>query len=129
MASYCTRCNINWARLHEQLDDERDEAYEHCPKCHTDMFLIAGRPGPQYIKDVIGGAIYNVETREELLIAPLNSHSSRETKPFDLEQWKKKRDEDTEKQNKALQVYFSLYDTQGKEAAETAYFNYLKTEL
>jgi hypothetical protein len=39
MGTFCNKCNNNWSQLWEDQDNERDETYEFCPLCKTDMFL------------------------------------------------------------------------------------------
>ena len=46
---YCTKCTINWLRLHTQDVEDGDETYEYCPMCKSDMFLTEGKDAPAYI--------------------------------------------------------------------------------
>lgn len=62
MISYCSKCDINWARLWEQTDEANDETYEFCPKCKSDRFLQPGNDIVSYIKCPVTGKIKNVMT-------------------------------------------------------------------
>lgn len=64
MITFCSKCNINWARLWEMEMDSTDETVEFCPKCGTDMFLEPGNDIVAYIKCPITGRIVNSETGE-----------------------------------------------------------------
>jgi hypothetical protein len=37
MGYFCSGCNINWSRLHNQDCDTNGETYEFCPKCWNDL--------------------------------------------------------------------------------------------
>lgn len=127
MASYCTKCKINWAALHSQDHEERDETYEFCPKCKCDMWLVDAVPGPQYTQHAISGVIRDVATGEPMpVLWPKPAGPVRPDKPFNLQEWQAKKQKKEDVMNKALEAYTSMFATHGQQAAEAEYFNILK---
>ena len=70
MISFCSKCNINWSRLHV-LDGAGDHQYEVCPLCRSDFFLQPATDIISYIMCPISGKIINVDTKEILLLVPV----------------------------------------------------------
>lgn len=58
--AYCTKCEINWARLGTQTIG--DEVYEYCPVCNSDLDLLQGKDGDVYMSTV-DGRIINAITK------------------------------------------------------------------
>jgi hypothetical protein len=65
MITHCRKCNINWAQLFSQ--DDEDSTYEYCPLCQTDSFLGPGTDITAYIMDPISGKIIDFDTKQELV--------------------------------------------------------------
>jgi hypothetical protein len=128
MKGYCSRCQINWASLYEVSDETLDATYEFCPECNTDMFLEDVKPGPQFIKPMIGAGIYNIETKQPLLSVIAIQKPVIQKPAFDREAYQAGMEANEAIQDQALQDYQQVYETQGQAAAEAAYFNILKTQ-
>lgn len=39
MGYFCKCCNINWANLYGEDDEDNDESYDICPICKSDMSI------------------------------------------------------------------------------------------
>jgi hypothetical protein len=61
MITFCKRCCINWARLHES-DTDGDETYEVCPECRTSEYLDDATDFIGYLKCPITGRITEAGT-------------------------------------------------------------------
>jgi hypothetical protein len=62
MITHCKKCDINWAQLWSQ--DNEEETTEYCPLCNTDLYLSAATDIVAYIRCPFTGAITNSETGE-----------------------------------------------------------------
>lgn len=120
--AFCTKCNINWASVPSQDDDSRDETYEYCPTCKSDMDLTDVKDGDKFIFNLLDGSIKNVKTGELLI---RNKISVPVPKPeFDKELYKVKKVMREHYQEKRLDVYHDVFEKHGKEAAEKAYSDF-----
>lgn len=81
MIIYCSKCGINWARLHSE--DEVDETYEFCPLCKNDLHLQPGNDIVAYMKCPVTHRIYNAETGEDYIQAPAILPAPVKTKVWD----------------------------------------------
>lgn len=126
MPVYCTKCNINWARLHSQDCD--DETYEYCPKCKSDWFLEEGMPGPQYISPAIGCGVFDIVTKQELITTKVLIAPPMRGVPFNMDAYREKMKTNEEIRISAIDAYTSLFSTAGRAAAEEEYFKILKTQ-
>jgi len=94
MITYCSKCDINWARLWEQTDDANDETYEFCPQCKSSMDLHPGTDIVSYIKCPFTGKITNVETGKSLEFDKYKPvlGTAKKVKVFDetYEQWRER---------------------------------------
>jgi len=122
---YCTKCKINWAKLHSQDDDIGDETYEYCPSCAKDHFLIETQPGERFLCCPFTGKITSADTGKEL-VREVKHLFLKSKKPFDVEEWKKKKEYDEEKEMERIEYYQKVFAEQGAEAAEKAYFETYK---
>lgn len=120
--AYCKHCNINWAAIATQDDDSRDETYEFCPVCKNDMDLTDPIDGDRFSYNMLTGAVINIKTGN-----PLERNKpelKQPVKEFDRELYLVKKVMSEHYQEKRLERYHTVYDEQGKEAAETAYANF-----
>jgi len=127
--AFCMKCNINWASLHSQEDNDRDETYEYCPVCKNDMYLTDPVDGPAYIKNPVGPEIIDAETKEPLIRIVFNPNYLPLQPPtqFDREAYIKKMEESQAFIDKAIEIYQQVFISRGKEAAEKAYFEALNS--
>lgn len=122
MTCYCTKCGINWAELHSVDDEVNDETYQFCPVCRTDSFLVDAVDGPKYLQTITGQLI-DVATGKpmEKEYETVEPQKRRTYMDFlaDEQEWQ-------DRQTRAIAAYHAAFETQGKQAAEQAYFEKLK---
>lgn len=66
MPILCKKCEINWAALWTQDDEEGDEQYEYCPHCKTSAYLAEGKQGEAFTMCHITGEIKSTTTGQVL---------------------------------------------------------------
>lgn len=118
---YCSRCNMNWARLWT-IDADGDESYDYCPTCSSSFHLEANRDGDLFIKCAITGEITNITTPEADHQVQEQS-AAEERKPFDKEVWRLKQEENELEEDKHIAAYIIAYESEGPQKAAEVYHN------
>lgn len=123
MTNYlCTHCNINWAILAVQDDNNYDEMYEFCPTCKSDMHLIENANHPAFVQCQITGRIYNPFTGEDY--NPLKEMCTiAPDREFNIDAWREKKEEHRMKEEQRIDKYIAESETIGKEKARQNYLN------
>lgn len=127
MPYYCTHCRINWASLETQDDEEEDESYDCCPKCKNDAHLIDSKEGDKFIYCQITGKIKNIKTGE--VLQEKQKVNFVPEKVFDKQAWIEEEKEKSLREERALDAYHNIFESEGREAAEKAFFESLKKDL
>lgn len=112
---YCTKCKTNWASLYSC-----DEGVEYCPICLTDYFLETNHDGDTFIMCGITGRIKNITTGKYVQAMKINKPVSR--KPFIIDDWRAEKERREKLEDEQINNYIKVYETEGKEAAEKAFF-------
>lgn len=100
MKCYCTKCKINWSVL-LTCDINEHEQTEVCPVCLTDTYLEDGKDGAVYFMCAFSAKILNVETKQELIIAPVYN-----SKPVKVNKsWADRKEDHSERELKGILSY------------------------
>lgn len=116
----CTKCNITWAALDSFQDENRNEVYEVCPKCKSNMDLVECSDKPRFIRCPLSGKIKNFDTGELLTVETPSNY-----KPVKIKTWMEAWLEDEERQQRellAIEHYHRVYEFEGSVAASRAFF-------
>lgn len=117
MITYCTKCNINWARLWEEEIDNREDVVEFCPECKSSLHLMPATDFVSYIKCHFTGKIINVDTGE-VLTTKNSSTGPRKIKEMVYdESWEEFQERRDKEQDMCIEKYIELCNTIGKEQA------------
>lgn len=125
---YCTKCCINWANVETQDDEFRDESFECCPVCKSDMYLKDSIPGPRYLLHNFSGDIVNVETFERLTRPVAPPPNTKSKYYFNREAYEEAKNKREKLQDMALDAYQRVYAVSGKIAAEKAYWQTINSQ-
>lgn len=126
MKAYCTKCRINWANTWSEFHDATEEEYHFCPKCKNDFFLSDPVPGDQFMM-TIGSGIINVSTGQQWQDPAISIKPFKERKPFDLEAYKIRKEQEDDIRDQALDAYTAAIGRgSSQQEAEQIYFTTLK---
>lgn len=98
---HCTRCGLEFKYTIET------DGIDVCPTCGNDTDVYDGPlPGK-----------------------PKRSYTVKQKNPFNMDEWKKKKQEINEYEERRLAHYHQVYKREGQKAAEEAYWNYTEENL